>query len=114
MKQKKWLVIIGLWLLFEALTSRIMNIPEVTVHYECIQKVVNHFEAGVKNKEVLVGAMEILEVKPLHLVSWYKARLKHFLKAEAVFDDMLPAVYDVMFTQNMKPDERDVIFTTKN
>ena len=77
------------------------------------RKVVKHFETKGKNKELLDDAMEILKVKPLHLVSWCKTRMGHFLKAEAIFADMHPAVYDVMFTQNIKPDERDVFLLQK-
>ena len=73
------------------INSKSMNVPEVNVHYECLQKVVKHFETSVKNKELLDDAMVILKVKPLHLVYWCNTRMGHFLKAEAIFDDMLPA-----------------------
>ena len=95
-------------------TSKTMNVSEVTVHYACILMVVKHFETKVKNKELLDDAMKILEVKPLHLTSSCKTGMEHFLKAKAIFDDMLPAVYYVMFTQNKKPDEKDAFITPKN
>ena len=95
-------------------TTKIMNVPEITVHYDCIQKMVKHFQISAKNKELRDDAIKILEVKPLHFVFWCKTKIGHFLKAEAIFDDKLPAVYDVMFTQNIKPDESDALITPKN
>ena len=95
-------------------TSKTMNVPEVTTLYECLRRVVKHFEASVKNKELLDKAMEILEASPLHLISWCQTRMAHFLKASRVFDEMLPAVYDVMYTKGVKEDDRDILFTPKN
>ena len=38
----------------------------------------------------------------------------HFLKACKVFNDMLPAVYDTMYTKGIRVDERDLLFTAEN
>ena len=38
----------------------------------------------------------------------------HFLKACKVFDDMLLAVYDTMYTKGIRVDERDLLFTAEN
>ena len=95
-------------------TSKTMNVPDVTILYECLRRVVKHFECSIKNKELLDEALEILESSPLHLISWCQTRMAHFLKASAVFDNMLPALYDVMYTKNVKEDDREVLFTPKN
>lgn len=110
---KKWLVVTSHQWLFAAMTSKTMNISGVTAHDECIQKFIKCFETNVKYKELLDGALEIPEFKAFDLVSWCKTRLEHFLKVEAIFDDMLRAVYDLIFTQNIKPNKRDVLITLK-
>ena len=90
-----------------------MNVAEVSMLYECLRTVVKHFESSIKNKELLDEAMEILELQPLHLISWCQTRMGHFLKACKVFD-MFPAVYDTMYTKGIRVDERDLLFTAEN
>lgn len=91
-----------------------MNVAEVTVLYECLRTVIKHFESSIKNKDLLDEAMEILELQPLHLMSWCQTRMGHFLKACKIMDEMLPAVYDAMFTKGIRVEERDLLFTAKN
>ena len=92
-----------------------MNVAEVSMLYECLRTVVKHFESSIKDKELLDEAMEILELQPLHLISWCQTRMGHFLKACKVFNDnMLPAVYDTMYTKGIRVDERDLLFTAEN
>ena len=40
--------------------------------------------------------------------------MAHFLNAAKVFDDLMPAIYDVMYTKDVKEDERNILFTPKN
>ena len=92
-----------------------MNVAEVSMLYERLRTMVKHFESSIKNKELLDKAMEILELQPLHLISWCQTRTGHFLKACKVFNDnMLPAVYDTMYTKGIRVDERDFLFTAEN
>ena len=91
-----------------------MIVAEVSMLFECLRAVVKHFESSIKNKELLDEAMEILELQPLHLISWRQTRMGHFLKACKVFDDMLPAVSDTMYTKGIRVDERDLLFTAEN
>ena len=91
-----------------------MNVAKVSMLYECLRTVVKHFESSIKNKELLDEAMEILELQPLHLISWCETRMGHFLKACKVFDEMLPAVYDTMYTKGIRADERDLLFRAEN
>ena len=86
----------------------------ISTLYECLRTAVKHFESSIKNKELLDEAMEILELQPLHLIAWCQTRMGHFLKACKVFDDMLPAVYDTMYTKGIRADKRDLLFTAEN
>ena len=95
-------------------TSKTMNVAELSMLYECLRAVVKHFKSSIKNKELLDEAMEILELQPFDLISWHQTRMGHFLKACKVFDDMLPAVSDTMYTKGIRVDERDLLFTAEN
>ena len=95
-------------------TSKSMNVPEVTTLYECLSMVIKHFESSIKNTETLDQYMEILEMTPLHLLSWSQTRMAHFLKSCHVFDMMLAAVYDIMYIKGIHVDERDLLFSVMN
>ena len=94
--------------------SKTMNVEEVTVLYECLRTVVKHFECSIKNKEVLHECMEILDMSPLHLISWCQTRMAHFFKSCCVVNESMPAIYDVMYTKGIRIDERDLLFTANN
>ena len=58
--------------------------------------------------------MSILDMTPPHLLSWCQTRIAHFLKSCNIFNEMLAAVYDNMYTKGIQVDERDLLFTTIN
>ena len=97
-----------------AITSKTMNVPELTTLYETIRTIVKHFESSIKNKETLDQAMENLELTPIHIMSWCQTRMVHFLTVCKVLNDSLAGVYDVMATMGVRPEERDLLFTAQN
>ena len=58
--------------------------------------------------------MEIVELQPLHLVSWCQTRMGHFLTACRLFSDSLVPLYDVMYSKNIKAESRDLLFAPIN
>ena len=90
------------------------NVPEITILFETLRTVIKHFEASIKNKEILDQALENLQLSKIHLISWCQTRMGHFLKACSVANDALPAIYDVMATCNIRQDERDSLFTAQS
>ena len=56
-----------------------MCIVEVVELYESLSLVVKHFSYSFKNKEALNSVMELLNMKPKHLLSWYNTQMAHFL-----------------------------------
>ena len=50
----------------------------------------------------------------LHLVSWCQTCMAHFLKSCHVFDGILAAIYDVMYTKVICVDEQDLLFSVMN
>ena len=91
-----------------------MNVEEVTELHNVLRTITKHFESSIKNKELLNECLSILEVQPIHLISWCQTRMGYFFKACTACNDILPAVYDVMATANICVEERDIFFTAKN
>ena len=94
--------------------SKTMSVAEVTELYTCLRTIIKHFEASIKNKELLDECMEILEMSPVHLISWCQTRMAHFLSACRLVNESLVALYDVMYNRKIRVDERDVFFTANN
>ena len=50
-------------------TSKTMNVPEITILYDTLRTVIKHFEASIKNKEILDQALENLQLSKICLIS---------------------------------------------
>ena len=91
-----------------------MDVEKVTELHNVLWTITKHFESSIKKKELLNECLSILEVQPIHLISWCQTRMGYFFKACTACNDILPAVYDVMATANIHVEERDIFFTAKN
>ena len=59
--------------------------------------------------------MEILELQSLHPLSWCQPRMRHFMGHFKVLkNEMLPTVYDTMFTKGIRVEERDIIHSKEH
>ena len=95
--------------------SETMCVDQVKSLYEALRSVAKHFQSSVKSKEKLDEAMQMLEMrKGVHLISWYATSMAHFLTACNKFDELLVPAYNTMFTSNLKPEERNKLFTAEN
>ena len=95
-------------------TSQAMSVPEVVTAYEALRPVIKHFEQSTKSKEKLDAAISILDLKQIKLISWGGTKMAHFVSACKQFTSLLPAVYDAMYTNAIKKEERDALFTVEN
>ena len=91
-----------------------MNAEEVTELHNVLRTIAKQFKSSIKTKELLDEFLSILEVQPIHLISWCQTRMGYFCKACTASNDILQAVYDVMATANIRVKERDIFFTAKN
>ena len=46
-----------------------MNVTEIITLFETLRTIIKHFEASVKNKEILDQALENLQLSQVHLIS---------------------------------------------
>ena len=58
-----------------------MCVEEVKSLYNCMKPVVKHFQHSSKSKECLDSAMAMLDLSPIHLMSWCATRMAHFIEA---------------------------------
>ena len=95
--------------------SKTMSVDQVVSLYEALRSVVAHFENSSKSKEQLNEAISILELhKGVHMMSWCATRMGHFLTACVKFNELLVAVYNTMYTSDLKKEERDCLFSAEN
>ena len=91
-----------------------MSVEQVKLLYDSLKTITKHFESSVKNKEKLNECMQMMNLTPIHLISWCTTRMAHFLEACVVFEEMLVPIHDTMFSLNIRNEERDVLFTAEN
>ena len=94
--------------------SETMSVEQVKTLYGCFKTVVKHFATSCKSKELLDEAIKMLELKEIHLLSSCSTRMAHFLTACVSFNEIIIPVYDTMFTNNLRKEERDNLFTAEN
>ena len=59
--------------------SKTMSVPEVVRTYDCLRRVIKHFEMSTKSKEKLNETLATLEMNQLKLLSWGGTRMTHFV-----------------------------------
>lgn len=83
--------------------------------YDNLKSVVKHFKFSGKSKELLDASMAMMEMgKGIHLVTWCATRMAHFLVACKKFNELLVPVYNTMYTENLKREERDKLFQVES
>ena len=94
--------------------SHSMSVAAVKTCYEHLRPIVNHFALSSRSKELLDESMWMLELKPIHLLSWCNTRMAHFLDACDRFDTIILAIHDTLYSADKKKEERDALFTVQN
>ena len=94
--------------------SETMSVGAVKSCYEHFRPIVNHFALSSQSKDLLDESLRMLELKPIHLLSWCNTRMAHFLDACERFDTILLAVHDTLYSVDKKKEERDALFTVEN
>ena len=95
--------------------SETMCVEAVKTLYNNLKTVVKHFKFSGKSKELLDESIKVLEMtKGVHLMTWCATRMAHFLVACERFNSLLVPVYNTMYTQNIKAEERDALFHVDN
>ena len=69
---------------------------------------------STKSKEKLNEALVILEMNQLKLLLWGGTSMAHFVTACKQFTKLLPAVYNCMYSTDIKKEEGDALFTVEN
>ena len=75
---------------------------------DCLQRVIKHFEMSSKSKEKLDEAQAILEMNQLKLLWWCETRMAHFVTTGKQFTKLLPAVYNCLYSKDIKKEEWNV------
>ena len=94
--------------------SKTMSVPEVVKTYDCLRRVSKHFEMSTKSEEKLNEALATFEMNQLKLLLWGGTRMAHFVSACKKFTKPLPAIYNCVYSTDIKKEERHALFTVEN
>ena len=93
--------------------KRMVKSKTLSVGKTCdfLQRVIKLFEMSTKSKANMNEALAVLEMNQLKLISWGGTRMAYFVTACKQFTELLLAVYNFMYSADIKKEEWDALFT---
>ena len=73
--------------------------------YNALLKVLKHFSQSPKSTELLNNALTIMEMSPVHMLTWAGTRMGGFLDGCKKFSAILKSFMDTLVTGNIRTEE---------
>ena len=89
--------------------SQTYSVPEIKEFQTYLRIPLRHFQLSGKSTQLLNEAITNLEMKKIHMFSWYLTRMSYLLAACKFTVDKLIALYDVLVSADIKKEERAYI-----
>ena len=91
-----------------------MNVPEITEFVPFFRTMLRHFQLSGKSTSLLNDALEVLEMKSIHMMTFCPTRMCYLLSACAQVVNLLVPSCDVLTSAGIKKEERDYILSPKS
>ena len=88
-----------------------MNVGKFTTFYECIRTVVKNFQYSVEDKEILDTCNLTIGRDTSYILVCHN---DGFLKACYALSSIIFALYDAMYTEAIRKEEQDLLFSHEN
>ena len=85
------------------------SVPEIKEFQTYLRILLRHFQLNGKSTHLLNKAITNLEMKKVHMFSWYLTRMSYLLSACKLTVDKLIALYNVLVSIDIKKEERAYI-----
>ena len=93
--------------------SKTMNVQDITDFVPTLRVVLRHFQLSGKSTALLNEALDVLDMKSIHMMTFCPTRMSYILSASAKTVALLVPVCDVLATANIKPEERSSFMSPK-
>lgn len=93
--------------------SKTMNLQAVSDFLPALRSVLRHFQLSGKSTALLNEALDVLEMKSVHMMSFCPTRMSYILTACAQTVVNLVPLCDVISTANLKPEESSSFMSPK-
>ena len=94
--------------------SKTMNVPEISEFLPPFRTILKHFQKSGKSTSLLNEALDQLDMKQLHLVSFCPTRMAYLLSACIQVVNMIVPFSDVLTTADIRVEERDTFLSPKS
>ena len=93
--------------------SKTMNVPDIREFLPYFCTILRHFQLSGKCLVLLNEALEILELKTVHMMTFCPSRMNYLLQAYTQVTNILDSVCDVLTTIDIKEEERSYFMSPK-
>ena len=89
--------------------SQTYSVPEIKEFQTYRRILLRHFQLSGKSTQLLNKAITNLEMKKVHMLSWYLTRMSYLFSTCKLTVDKLIALYNVLVSADIKKEERAYI-----
>ena len=93
--------------------SKTMNVDYVSEFLPFYRTILRHFQQSGKSLAILNDALQFLEMKPVHLMTFCPTRMNYLLQSCDQVAKILVAICDVLATADIKEEERAYFMSPK-
>ena len=93
--------------------SKTMNVPEFSEFLPPFKTILRHFQLSGKSTSLLNNALEVLDLKTIHMMTFCPTRMAYLLSACAQVVKLLVPICDVLTTCGIKEEEREIFLSPK-
>lgn len=94
--------------------SKTMNVPEISEFLPSFRTILRHFQLSGKSTALLNEALDVLEMKSIHMMTFCPTRMSYLLSAAKQSVNLLAPICDVLATADIKADARDCFMSPKS
>lgn len=94
--------------------SKKLNIQEIIDLLPSLKSIICHFRLSRKSLATFNEALDVLEIKPVHLMLFCRTCISYLLTACKQAVNLLLSICDELLFANVKPDERATFMSPKS
>ena len=93
--------------------SKTMNFLDLSEFIPTLKVILRHFQLSGKSTALLKEALEIMDMKTIHMMTYCPTRISYLLTASTQIVNLLVPLSDVLATANIKEEERSLFMSPK-
>ena len=90
-----------------------MNFPDLSEFIPTLKAILRHFQLSGKSTALLNEALEMMDMKTIHMMTYCPTRMSYLLTASTQIVNLLVLLCDILATANIREEERSLFLSPK-